>query len=94
LFNNQLTIIYHPLLVIYFFFRINLHQNDVFLFFLKLFLRSAHQNIKKLNFLQKKIKFFKNNRVPKHSLQVRKSPFLLMFGVFSGRGKNLNEANI
>jgi len=24
----------------------------------------------------------------------KKSPFLLMFGVFSGRGKNLNEANI
>jgi hypothetical protein len=31
-----------------------IHQNDVFLFFLKLFLRSAHQNdpkyIKKINF--------------------------------------------
>jgi hypothetical protein len=47
-------------------FRVEMHQNDVFFFlFLKLFLRSVHQNdpkhIKKLNFNKKKLNFLKRN---------------------------------
>jgi hypothetical protein len=56
-------------------FRAEMHQNDVFFIFKKLFLRSAHQNnskhTKKINFLQKKIKIFWArglHRVPKRSL--------------------------
>jgi hypothetical protein len=39
-----------------------MHQNNIFFIFKKLFLRSVHQNdskyTKKINFLQKQIKFF------------------------------------
>jgi hypothetical protein len=56
-------------------FRAEIHQNDIFLFFKKLFLRSAHQNdrkhIKKLIFNKKKLIFLKNT--------VQKVPYI-MFG--------------
>ena len=42
-------------------FRTKMHQNDIFIIFKKLFLRSAYQNnsrhTKKINFNKKKIKF-------------------------------------
>jgi hypothetical protein len=42
-------------------FHVEMYQNNFF-YFLKLFLRSAHQtkHTKKINFSQKKIEFFKN----------------------------------
>jgi hypothetical protein len=43
-------------------FHAEMHQNDVFLFFLKLFLRSTYQNdpkhIKILNYFKKNLNFF------------------------------------
>ena len=46
-------------------FHVEMYQNDFF-YFLKLFLRSAHQtkHTKKINFSQKKIEFFKNTDSP------------------------------
>jgi len=49
-------------------FRAEMHQNDVFFFFLKSFLRSAHQNDpkqKKIKFLQKKLIFLKTRFAPR-----------------------------